>query len=114
MAARSIIVNGVGSGSAAEGDFSFPGDRKPLNGQGSLRFFDWGVFATSGAERLVPFFPSEDIKGSGAITTVVEGLSDLANSLKTSRVWIQKRETTRSILGDSRIKNQISIHSALH
>jgi hypothetical protein len=29
-------------------------------------------------------------------------------------VRIQKRKTARSILGDSRIKNQISIHSALH
>jgi hypothetical protein len=62
----------------------------------------------------VPFFPSGDIKGSGAITTVVEGLRDPANRLGTIRVRIQKRETARSILRDSRIKNQISIHSALH
>jgi len=42
---------------------------------------------------LVPFFPSEDIKGSGAITTVVEGLRDLANRLKTSSADSEKENS---------------------
>ncbi len=92
MTARSISLNGAGSGSGSARDFPFPGEYNALNGQSDFDFLGVGASTASGADRFVPFLHVHRFLDSVAIVAGGKRAKESVDRSEVSGVGSQKRK----------------------